>query len=79
MAEPESHPRPHPAKQVLGSILAGVAIVAITILVVTLKFGPTSVSEAENREDALKERIDVREERREAAQERREEAAEQGR
>jgi len=66
------------AKQILGSILVGLAIVAITILVVTLKFGPTSVTELEAREDIAKEREDAIEERREAAEERREEAAERG-
>lgn len=72
---PRTELRLNPVKQMVGSILVGLAIVAVTILVVTLKFGSTSVAELEGREDVLKERGDIREEAAEAAEERRENAA----
>jgi hypothetical protein len=57
----------------IGSLLAGAVIVAVAILIVTLKFGPTSSAELEAREDAAKERVEAREERLEALEETREE------
>jgi hypothetical protein len=67
MAERSSHTR-----QMLGSLLAAIAIVAIAILVVTLKFGSTSTAELEAREEAAKQQQEAIEERIEAAEERRE-------
>jgi uncharacterized protein HemX len=63
-------------KQLLGSLLAAVAIIAIAVAVVTAQFGETPVAELEAREEIAKERTERAEERREAAQERRERAAE---
>jgi hypothetical protein len=62
--------------QIIASILVAIAIVAITIMIVTSKFGNTPAAELEGREDFLKERQELAEERREAAEERREERAE---
>jgi hypothetical protein len=59
-------------KQLLGSLLAAVAIIAIAIVVVTAKFGETPVAELEAREEIAKERTDRIEERLDAAEERRE-------
>jgi hypothetical protein len=60
------------ARQMIGSLLAAIAIVAIAILVVTLKFGSTPTAEleaqeeaAEQQQEAIEERIEAREERRE--------------
>ena len=66
-------PRRAQAAQLTGSLLVAAAIVALVIVAVTAKLGPTSVAELEAREEAREERIDAREERREQAQERREE------
>ncbi len=66
--------RPH-TPQVIGSLLAAAAIVAITILVVTAKLGPTSAAERE----VLEERLETREELREQRQELREERESNGR
>ena len=71
MSESRSH-----ARQVIGSLLVAIAIVAIAIVVVTGKLGPTSTAELEAREEARDQRIEAVEERKEARQERREEAAE---
>ncbi len=60
------------AKQLLGSLLAAVVIIAIAVVVVTAKFGETPVAELEAREEIAKERTDRIEERRDAAEERRE-------
>ena len=51
------------SRQIIGSLLVALAIVALTIAVVTAKFGPTSAAELEAREDRLKERLDLQEER----------------
>lgn len=56
----------------IGSLIAAAAIVAVAILVVTAKFGPTSTAELDAREAIAKERADAREERLEAIEERRE-------
>jgi len=58
------------ARQLLGSLLVAAAIVAIAIVVVTAKLGPTSTAELDAREDRLKERIELREERLEQQEER---------
>ena len=76
MPEPDATRGPAAGRQVLGSLLAGLAIVAITILVVTLKFGPTPIAELEQRQDAQKERIDAREDARDARMDQREERRE---
>ena len=51
--------------QVVGSLLVAAAIVAIVIVAVTAKLGPTSVAEIEQREA----RIEAAEERREQLEE----------
>lgn len=61
------------ATQVIGSLLAAAAIVAVVILVVTARLGTTSVAELEAIEDRQKARIEQREEAREARQKLREE------
>jgi hypothetical protein len=66
------------ARQYLGALLAAIALIALTIAIVTAKFGETPVAELEAREEAAEQRIEQAEERREAAEERREEAAEGG-
>ncbi len=38
-------------RQMIGSLLVAVAIVAVTIAAVTAKFGPTSAAELEAREE----------------------------
>jgi hypothetical protein len=65
MDEPRSY-----LPQMIGSLLVAAAIVAIVILIVTDKIGPTSLAEIEAqeqrieaREDALDERLDAREDR----------------
>ena len=65
--------RPRQSLQLLGSLLAALAIAAIAIAVVTAHFGPTSVAKLEAREDIVKERVDAREERAEQRAEAREE------
>jgi hypothetical protein len=60
------------ARQVIGSLLAAAAIVAIAIVIVTAKLGPTSVAELDAREERLELRIEQQEEAREAAEEARE-------
>jgi len=63
------------ARQLLGSLLAAIVLIALTIAIVTAKFGETPVAELEAREEAAERRIEQAEERRKAAEERREEAA----
>jgi hypothetical protein len=67
---------PSQGAQMLGSILAALAIAAIAIAAVTAHFGPTSHAELEAREDRVDRRLDAREERAEWREERREDAAE---
>jgi hypothetical protein len=67
MDEPRSH-----ARQMIGSLLAAVVIIALAIAVVTAKLGPTSTAELEARQDIAKERADEREARLEALEDRRE-------
>lgn len=64
-------PRSH-ARQMIGSLLAAVVIIALAIAVVTAKLGPTSTAELEARKDIAKERADEREARLEALEDRRE-------
>jgi hypothetical protein len=59
--------------QMLGSLLAAAAIVAITIVVVTAQFGPDSAAELEARQELIEQRAEMREERAEQRQERLEE------
>lgn len=65
--------RPPQSLQMLGSLLAALAIAAVAVAVVTAHFGPTSTAKLEAREDIVKERADAREEAREAREEAREE------
>ena len=65
--------RPPQSLQILGSLLAALAIAAIAVAVVTAHFGPTSTAKLEAREDVVKERVDAREDAREAREEVREE------
>ena len=55
-------------RQLLGSLLAAVLIVVFAIILVTLKFGPTSAAELEAREERQDQRLDAAEERREEAE-----------
>ena len=65
--------QPSHSRQMIGSPVVALLIVAAAVTVVTAKFGPTSAAEQE----AVKERIEQREERleerRELLEERREE------
>ena len=63
-------------RQLLGSLIAAVLIVAIAIALVTLKFGATSAAEQEALEERQEQRLEAEEERREAAEERRQEERE---
>ena len=54
------------ALQLIGSLLAALAIVAVAVIVVTAHFGPTSSAELEIQE----ERLEQREERLELLEER---------
>lgn len=69
--------RPRQSVQLLGSLLAALAIAAIAIAVVTAHFGPTSAAKLEAREDVVKERVDAREERAKERAEAREERLEE--
>jgi hypothetical protein len=69
--------RPRQSVQLLGSLLAALAIAAIAIAVVTAHFGPTSTAKLEAREDVVKERVDTREERAEERADAREERLEE--
>ncbi len=60
-------------RQMIGSLVVALAIVAAAVLAVTAKLGPTSVAELEAREERLEERQELREERREQQDELREE------
>lgn len=68
--------RPPQWVQLLGSVLAAAAIVAIAIAVVTAHFGPTSSAKLEAREERLEERLELRED---ALEERRKLEEERGR
>ncbi len=58
-------------RQLLGSLIAAVLIVAVAIAIVTLKFGATSAAEQEALEERQEQRLEAEEERREAAEEER--------
>jgi type II secretory pathway pseudopilin PulG len=60
-------------RQMIGSLLVALVIVALAIVVVTDRFGPTSAAERELQEERIEQREELREERREAREERREE------
>ena len=62
--------------QLIGSLLVAAAPVAIAIVAVTAKLGPTSAAELEAREEARDARIEAREERLEQLEERREDRTE---
>jgi uncharacterized membrane-anchored protein YhcB (DUF1043 family) len=64
-------------RQMLGSLLVALVIVAVAIVVVTARIGPTSAAEQETiervekeRTDQLEERLDQREEERESRERR---------
>ena len=59
--------------QMLASLLVALAIVAVTVAVVTAKFGPTSAAERELEEERIEQREELREERLEQQEELREE------
>ena len=63
---------PSHSAQMIGSLLVALAIVAVTIVAVTARLGPTSVAELDAREERLELRIEQEEERQEAIEERRE-------
>ena len=67
---------PGQRRQLIGSLVAAVVIVALAILVVTLQFGPTSAAEQEAVEERQEQRQEAEEERREDAEDRREERGE---
>ena len=61
MAETSSHKR-----QVVGSLLAAVLLVVVTVALVTAKIGPgLDSTELRDREERQEERLEEREERRE--------------
>jgi type II secretory pathway pseudopilin PulG len=59
-------------RQMIGSLLVALAIVALAIAVVTSQFGPTSAAEIELKEERMDQREKLRDERRDAREERRE-------
>ena len=64
-------------RQVLGSLLVALFIVAVTIVVVTARLGTTSTAELELREEMQENRIEMQEERLERQEDLREERLEQ--
>lgn len=62
--------RPSQGVQLLGSLLAALAIVAVAVAVVTAKFGPTSSAERELEEQRIEQREEAIEERQELEEER---------
>jgi len=62
--------RPSQGVQLLGSLLAALAIAAVAVAVVTAQFGPTSSAERELREERLEQREEAIEERQELLEER---------
>ena len=55
-------------RQMLGSLLAAVAIVAVAIAITTAKFGATSEAERELQEERIEQRQDAAKERRKQAE-----------
>jgi hypothetical protein len=62
--------RPSQGAQLLGSLLAAIAIVAVAVAVVTAKFGPTSSAEREIQEERIEQREEAIDERRERLEQR---------
>jgi bifunctional ADP-heptose synthase (sugar kinase/adenylyltransferase) len=62
--------RPSQGVQLLGSLLAALAIAAVAVAVVTAKFGPTSSAERELQEERIEQREEAIEERQELREER---------
>jgi hypothetical protein len=60
-------------RQMIGSLLVALAIVAVAVIAVTAKLGPTSAAELEAREERLKQRQELREERLEQREDQRDE------
>lgn len=58
-------------RQLVGSLLVALAIVAMTIAVVTARFGPTGTAERRLEEERLELQQERREERQELREERR--------
>jgi Tfp pilus assembly protein PilN len=67
--------QPSYRRQMIGSLVVALAIVAVVILAVTLRLGPTSVAEEETRNERLEERLKAQEERLEQRREALEERA----
>jgi len=61
--------RPPQGVQLLGSLLAALAIAAVAVAVVTAKFGPTSSAERELQEQRIEQREEAIEERQELLEE----------
>ena len=59
-------------RQLIGSLLVAVIIVAGTIIAVTARLGPTSAAEQESLEERQKQQLEQQEERREERQDRQE-------
>ena len=62
--------RPPQGVQLLGSLLAALAIAAVAVAVVTAKFGPTSSAERELQEQRIEQREEAVEQRQELLEER---------
>ena len=60
-------------RQMIGSLLVALAIVAVAVIAVTATLGPTSAAELEAREERLKQRQELREERLEQREDQRDE------
>jgi acyl-CoA hydrolase len=58
------------ARQMVGSLLVAAGIVAVVIVAVTARLGPTSIAEEEARTERQEERLKAAEERREQRQKR---------
>lgn len=58
--------------QLIGSLAAAAVVVALTIVAVTAKLGPTATAELDAREQRLELQLEREEERREALEELRE-------
>jgi type II secretory pathway pseudopilin PulG len=56
-------------RQMIGSLLVAIVIVALVIVAVTAQLGPTSAAELEQREELQEERLEQQEERREDREE----------
>lgn len=61
------------ARQMIGSLLVALVIVAVAVIAVTAKLGPTSAAELDAREERLKQRQELREERLEQREDQRDE------